>query len=211
MKKFVVLTISLSCFFLTLNESSGQGANNRDYKFDEIDIENSFALLGVEAFKFPLKAEEGKKIHLNYITERYEEGKLVETQNYFERAKAKMPKELVKQYLFSIFPEIPVEEELLRLYGFKKSDNLLYLQPVFQRSILTMPFESDTTKYGDFTFRAMLTDSLAFESKTPMLVCYANHKDKPSKSCPGNAKVADIVNLYGSVIVFYAEPIKEED
>ena len=208
MKKLI--SVIASMFFLfAVSKSNSQGLNNQ-YALDSVDVENALKLLGLEVYKFPLRTSDNKKTRLNYVIETYQDGKLIKTFNVFESFTKNMPAGIPESAILSSFQELENNDEFLRFYCQDKAADYIILQPTFKNVAMTIPVEIDSAKFGSGQYRAMNVNSSILKEKTPLLVRYSHYKDKKAISCPGDAKVADIVNLYGSVIVFYADPKEEK-
>ncbi|HYF02101.1 MAG TPA: hypothetical protein VEC36_01900 [Patescibacteria group bacterium] len=193
--------------FLTAFPLFGQGMNN-NYPFDSLDVKNSFELLGIRSFKFPLKSN-SDGVKLNYIVEQYENGKLKQEINLYKSVLEKFPANLPKSYAQNAFPALEQNENFVRVYIFDRAENEVLLQPKYDNISFTMNFDIDTTKFKNYQYRAMDCKTSELTGKTPLLVRYSNEKGKQLMSCPGDAKIEDIVKMYGSVIIFYADAIKD--
>lgn len=105
--------ITLICVLCVVVPSHlfAQGMNN-DYPLDSTDVAVAINMLGFHIFKFPVHTTVGKKVYLNYTTEKYENSKLVESYDNYKGLIKTLPQEMV----MSMLPPLDTSESVVRLY-----------------------------------------------------------------------------------------------
>lgn len=184
-----------------------QGMNNT-YPLDSIDIKAIVDMLGFHVFKFPVHTTSGKKVYLNYSTERYENGALVDSYNQYKELLKAFPKEMV----LGILPPVDTSVSFVRLYWRDISQGEILLRLSINEFSMDVRWDSDSTNWGAAQYRAMAySSSEPLGKRVPIAVRYAHTADKQMISCPGNASIEDIVQLYGYVIVVYIEAVEADE
>ncbi len=180
-----------------------QGMNN-DYPFDSTDVKNAFSMLGLEAFKFPVRVAADSSMMLSYTVEVYEDGNLERTISQQDTRK-KMPKEFVR--MLAEESMLATTEKFVRVYWLTRAPGDVALRLVYEHATTAYTFELDTAKFGLSQCRAMNWPASQITEKKPVSVYYSTSRGKELISCPGNAPVEQIVKRYSHVIVVYVEPV----
>lgn len=195
MKLIFSLLFTLFSYF-----SFAQGFNN-DQKYDQKDLDFLFAKNGIEVFKFPFKSKIDSG--LNIIIEEYVNHKLVKANNFYEDF---MP-------MFTMF------DEPLSFFFPKMNDSISQsLRFYVTRTPTGVKFSAKTSKIEreySFTPKGIkLTQTRAFdyipdfiEKKQPLFVYYGT-KTKDLLSCPGDATIDKVIQMYDYLIVVYADVLK---
>lgn len=193
MKKGILLII---CIISVIN-LTGQSLNN-EYPIDSVDIKNSFKLLGLEIFKFPLEVTK-KEYYVNFIIEEYKDSIKTKTINFLETLKeSNLPNDLLKNFMI----KIKTEDKWFRIYWFDKDKDSAKLQiQIGDFKKFNLTFETD--KKYNFDYRAFNYNQPEINNKTPLVVRYAKKPTKQIQHCPGDASVEDISKIYSHVIVVY--------
>ncbi len=194
----VILALAAACFAPT---AFAQGMNN-NYPIDSTDVQNALSMLGLEVYKFPVRAPADSSVFLNYIVEVYEDGELVKTINQRESWK-KTPKEYVR--MFAEAAQLSDSNRFLRVYWHTRAPGDVAVRLAYESGATNYTFEFDAEKFGLAQCRAMNWTTSQITEKKPVSVYYSAYKDKEAISCPGSAPVEAIVQRYGHVIVVYVE------
>ncbi len=194
MKKIIMILI---IYIIPIINVTGQGLNN-EYPIDSVDIENSFKLLGLEIFKFPLEVTK-KEYYVNYIIEEYKNNVKTKTINFIETLKENnLPNDILK----TLMVKIKTEDKWFRIYWFdKKEDNTKLQIQIGDFGKFNLTFETDKTY--NFDYRAFNYKQPKINIKTPLVVRYAKKSTKQIQHCPGDASVEDISKIYSHIIVVY--------
>lgn len=182
--------------FIIANYCQGQGLNNA-YKIDQTDIKNSFDLLGIHPFKFPL-TKQTKRYAINYIVEEYTDSVLVNTID-FSKTLSKLPKELAAHAFASTWAKDP----WLRLYWFDKSDSKIQLKLAADEMEQLLEFDFNTNLYGNTNYRAFDFKGFSINKKVPIVVRYSNKKGGDFMHCPLDAAPSTIPKMYSKVYIVY--------
>ncbi len=178
-----------------------QGLNNQQ-QIDSVDIKNSFSLLGIEIFKFPVNTKE--EYNINYIIEEYKNGILKREINYLNLLKKKK----LPGYVLNSLLVKSNFNKWFRIY-FKTEDDKKNIQLLLQLGDNLknkLDFSFDEEKYGTRAFAVL--DNKIVNKKAPLAIWYAKNNVKAIEHCPGDKTVEEISLLYDHIIVVYIELIK---
>ena len=190
---FLTALISIVCY--------SQGLNNQQ-QIDSVDIKNSFSLLGIEIFKFPVNTKE--EYNINYIVEEYKNGTLKREINYLNSFKEKN----LPEYVLSSLLVKSNLSKWFRVYFKTEEDknNIQLLLQLGDNLKNKLDFSFDEERYGTRAFT--IPEKKMLNKKAPLAIWYAKNNVKAIEHCPGDKTVEEISLLYDHIIVVYIELIK---
>jgi hypothetical protein len=183
----IFLLLFLFIYFST--NLFSQGMNN-DFPLDSTDIKIQLSMLGLEAFKFPIKKVE-QKCYLKISILTYENNKLIST-NEFTKA---MPK-VDKEYNLSL----DSIQRLIRIYDHEINDSSYTINININNISYLLNNTVSGGHCGLHQCRAYSDYQPVKGQEKPIFIRYSVEKGKPMIHCPGNAPLETVAKLYPSVI-----------
>jgi hypothetical protein len=186
--KMIVLIFVLA---VTSTNLFGQGLNN-NYPIDSTDIKNIINILGIEAFKFPIK-KQTEKCKLKIIEECYINHKL-------------SSKSVMTDGMENYLPLMNESENTLRIYKQGINDSTIELRLDLEGITVSRRTQFGKDTIGMQQCRAY-SDFQPVKGKTvPIFIWYAAGKGRTEPMhCPGNSPLARVAELYDFVIAISIE------
>jgi hypothetical protein len=190
---------------LTSFKSSYAQGNNNHYALDEMDIQHSLKLLGIEVYKFPMYAK-GDDLYLNYVIEEYHDTVLANKSDML----AEMKKSVGEKYIPRIMASLKVahDSDFIRTIVYDKPNAPFEIQFSYKSFSANDASHFDKEKYGIIQARGFVYSIPAVNQRIPVLAVYANNKGENVIHCPGNAKPEEIRRLYAYSCFVYIDVVK---
>lgn len=191
----------LAVFIFSYSIAFTQGLNN-NYPVDSTDIKNSFNLMGLEMYKFPITSS--TKYYLNIILEEYKADTLCTSISSYESIK-----DYPAEYHFKDDYIVDTTTSFLRIYWYDKSDSLVHCQ--FRYGATATTFSYDTNQDEEFGYRAYDFSGIKFGEKKTILIRHSAVPTEQFRHCPAGKTLEQVVKKYDSVIAISIELIEIDE
>ncbi len=185
--------------------SAPRGAAPAPPGYDNLDLRNLFGMLGIEVYKYPVKAAPGATFALNFIVEEYENGVVKQSIDWQQTLKSRLaPGTNMAPFLDTV----GVAGEWVRVYAQRNVPGQFTFRFGTDGILKSATFPLDTATYPQSASYSAGTPKFAMGQKTPLLVHYMQKRGKTMVPFPTGKPLADVIKAYPRMFVVYAQPVQ---